>query len=79
MDKSFVLEEKSAVLMLDKPTSIGITTSIPNVMEKGFPLWTSYMWSNKPITQGNSSAHSPLALSNLYFNPLIIALFVASA
>ena len=65
--------------MLNKPTYTGITASIPKVREKSVLLVdllgvVRYAYN----TLGSSLTHFPLDLSNLFFNPLTMALSVAS-
>ena len=80
MIASFVLREKLVILKLDKPTSMSITASVLKVKETSVSLVDllgviCYAHS----TLGSSLAHFPLAPSNLFFNLLTMALFVASA
>ena len=80
MIASFILEEKLVILILDKPTSMSITASVLKVKETGVSLvgLLGVVW-YAHNTLGSSLAHFPLAPSNLFFNPLTMALFVASA
>ena len=72
--------ENSEVLVLHRLISISITASTPYAKELGVSLvdlrgvlrYTYNMF-------GNSSVHLPFAPSSLFFNPLTITLFVASA
>ena len=74
---SFMLGEKLVVLMLDKTTTMSITASVSKVMDKGVSLVDHLGWFDKPTTCWVTPR--PIALSNLFFNPLTIALFIASA
>ena len=65
---------------LHKFTSIGMTASALYVRENGVsPMDLLDVVRYAHSTLGNSSAHLSFAPSNLFFNPFIMALLVASA
>ena len=65
---------------LHKFTSAGMTASTPYVRENGVsPTDLLKVVQYAQRTLGNSSAYPPLAPSNLFFSPFIMALLVSSA
>ena len=80
INSAFLAGENPETQALHKFISVGMTASVPYVRENKVSLVDLLgvvRYAHR--TLGNSSAHLPLAPSNLFFNPFTMALLVASA